>query len=207
MISSFNPLSPHAALKHHFTSLKTDLIFGQLKGFKTKISMKLVYQYVAIFFNFWTTSSYLRPLQVENCDSNSRLVVDEDDYGKFRIERVKTSAMTHRSQVRTKKSMAKKWLGKLFFSFQNRNNLCLNVTTCSTLWIIHGGVTSLLHVQSQPSPGWLCQTLAPKCQSLEQWINSAAIQINPFSSTLFNLNDPPPLKVCISLPRPTNSNG
>ena len=54
-----------------------------------KISMKLVYQYIAIFFNFSTTSSHLHPLQVENCDSNSRLVVDEDDYGKFRIERVK----------------------------------------------------------------------------------------------------------------------
>ena len=26
----FNPLSPHDALKHHFTSLKTDLIFIQL---------------------------------------------------------------------------------------------------------------------------------------------------------------------------------
>ena len=51
--------------------------------------MKLVYQYMAIFFNFYTTSSHLHPLQVENCDSNSRLVVDEDDNGKFRIERVK----------------------------------------------------------------------------------------------------------------------
>ena len=54
-----------------------------------KISMKLVYQYIAIFFNFSTTSNHLHPLQVENCDSNSRLVVDEDDNGKFRIERVK----------------------------------------------------------------------------------------------------------------------
>ena len=27
----FNPLSPHDALKHHFTSLKTDLIFLQLR--------------------------------------------------------------------------------------------------------------------------------------------------------------------------------
>ena len=27
------------------------------------------------------------PLQVENCDSNSRLVVDEDDNGKLRPER------------------------------------------------------------------------------------------------------------------------
>ena len=50
--------------------------------------MKLVYQYVVIFFAFSTTLSHLHPLQVENCDSNSRLVVDEDDYGKFRIERV-----------------------------------------------------------------------------------------------------------------------
>ena len=54
-----------------------------------KISMKLVYQYMVIFFNFQTTSSHLHPLQVENCDSNSRLVVDEDGNGKFRPERVK----------------------------------------------------------------------------------------------------------------------
>ena len=54
-----------------------------------KISMKLVYQYMVIFLNFSPTSSHLRPLQVENCDSNSRLVVDEDDIGKFRPERVK----------------------------------------------------------------------------------------------------------------------
>ena len=49
-----------------------------------KISMKLVYQYMVIFFNFPPTSNNLHPLQVENCDSNSRLVVDEDDNGKFR---------------------------------------------------------------------------------------------------------------------------
>ena len=46
-----NPLSPHDALKHHFLSLKTDLI-PTTKGFRTKIPMKLVYQYVVIFFNF-----------------------------------------------------------------------------------------------------------------------------------------------------------
>ena len=44
---------------------------------------------MVIFFNFSTTSNYLHPLQVENCESNSRLVVDEDDNGKFRLERVK----------------------------------------------------------------------------------------------------------------------
>ena len=52
------------------------------------ISMKLIHQYMAIFFNLSPTSNHLHPLQVENCDSNSRLVVDEDDNGKFRLERV-----------------------------------------------------------------------------------------------------------------------
>ena len=52
--------------------------------------MKLFYQYMAIFFNFSPKSNHLHPLQVENCDSNSQLVVDEDDNGKFRLERAKT---------------------------------------------------------------------------------------------------------------------
>ena len=50
--------------------------------------MKLFYEYIAIFFNLSPTSNHLHSLRVENCGSNSRLVVDEDDYGKFRIERV-----------------------------------------------------------------------------------------------------------------------
>ena len=54
-----------------------------------KMSMKLVYQYMAIFLNFSPTSNHLQPLQVENCGSNSRLVVDEDDNGKLRPERVR----------------------------------------------------------------------------------------------------------------------
>ena len=41
------------------------------------------------YFYVPPTSSHLHPLQVENCGSNSRLVVDEDDNGKFRLERVK----------------------------------------------------------------------------------------------------------------------
>ena len=49
------------------------------------IPMKLSYQYMAIFFTFSPKSNHLHPLQVENCDSNSRLVVDEDDTDKFRI--------------------------------------------------------------------------------------------------------------------------
>ena len=50
--------------------------------------MKLVYQYMVIFFTFSPTSNHLHPLQVKNCGSNSRLVVDEDDNGIFRFERV-----------------------------------------------------------------------------------------------------------------------
>ena len=45
---------------------------------------------MAIFLHFSPTSSPLYSLQVENCDSNSRLVVDEDDNGKLRLERVKS---------------------------------------------------------------------------------------------------------------------
>ena len=51
--------------------------------------MKLVYQYCAIFLNFPPTSNHFYPLQVVNCGSNLRLVVDEDDNGKFRLKRVK----------------------------------------------------------------------------------------------------------------------
>ena len=51
--------------------------------------MKLVYQCMAIFCNFSPTLSDFHPLHVENCDSNSWLVVDEDDNGEFRLERVK----------------------------------------------------------------------------------------------------------------------
>ena len=50
--------------------------------------MKLFYKYMGFFFNFSPTSNHLHSLQVENCDSNSRLVVDEDANGKFRLERV-----------------------------------------------------------------------------------------------------------------------
>ena len=41
------------------------------------------------FFHLSLNSSHVYPLQVENCDSNSRLVADEYDNGKFRLEKVK----------------------------------------------------------------------------------------------------------------------
>ena len=66
-----------------------------------KISMELVCQYMANFFNLPPTSSHLHPLQVENCDSNSRLVVDEDDNGKFRLERVNKLALVRLHTLRS----------------------------------------------------------------------------------------------------------
>ena len=60
-----------------------------------KISTKLVYQYMVIFFNFSLTSNHFHSLQVENCDINSRLVVDEDDNGKLRLERVNMIDIIH----------------------------------------------------------------------------------------------------------------
>ena len=53
------------------------------------ICMKLVYQYMAIFFNFYPIPSHLNQLQVENRDSNSRLVVDEDDNVKSGLKGLK----------------------------------------------------------------------------------------------------------------------
>ena len=55
--------------------------------------MKMFYEYMVIFFNLSPTSSHLYPLQVENCDSNSRLVVDEDENFKFRFESVTFACM------------------------------------------------------------------------------------------------------------------
>ena len=52
-----------------------------------------------IFFHLSPTLSHLYPLQVENCDSNSRLLVDEDDNGKLRLERVKESMLSSECEV------------------------------------------------------------------------------------------------------------
>ena len=57
-------------------------------GLRMNIFMKLFINN-NIFFHLSPTPNHLHPLQVENCDSNSQLVVDEGDNGKFRLERVK----------------------------------------------------------------------------------------------------------------------
>ena len=57
--------------------------------------VKLYLVYIVVFNprdeSFCKTRCHLHPLLVEICDSNSRLVVDEDDNGKFRLETVNRS--------------------------------------------------------------------------------------------------------------------
>ena len=84
----FNPFNPHDALKHHFASLKNDLNSKKL-GILEQFFLWCWSIITLVFFHLSPTSSHLHSLQVENCDSNSRLVVDEDNYGKFMLERVK----------------------------------------------------------------------------------------------------------------------
>ena len=82
------PFEPSRCIKASFYIPENRYNFSTTKGFTMNIAMKLFYQYMAIFLTFSPTSNHLHPLQVENCDSNLRLVVNEDDYGKFRSERV-----------------------------------------------------------------------------------------------------------------------
>ena len=81
--------------------------------------MKLFF-YNAIFFYMPPTSTHLHPPQVDNCDSNSRLVVDGDATGKSRLERVNPSRTNHiHSRVHD-----------LYFTFKYNNlkrKLTLNV--------------------------------------------------------------------------------
>ena len=77
---------------------KTQLQVGEILNDVTqRFRVNLIYSlyelyYILIktfFFHLPTTSTHLHTLQVENCDSNSRFVVDEDDNGKFRLEMIK----------------------------------------------------------------------------------------------------------------------
>ena len=69
-IYSIQPFKPSRCIKASFYFSENRLNFPTTKASRMKISMKLAYQYMAIFFNFSTTSNHLHLLQVENCDSN-----------------------------------------------------------------------------------------------------------------------------------------
>ena len=98
-IKQVNPLSPYDSLKHNFSSLRT-YFFSYNQGFYNDDSIKLVWQYMAILFIFSPLLNHLHPLQDENCDSNSRLVVDEDDNGKLRLQRVKSDNLVVIGRIR-----------------------------------------------------------------------------------------------------------
>ena len=96
IVSAFNPLSPHDASSFYIPEKR--LNFLTTRGVRKKNSMKLFYQYMymTILANLSTSSRHLHPLQVENCDSDARLVVDEDANDKFRPERVKPNIETEK---------------------------------------------------------------------------------------------------------------
>ena len=85
--NKINPLSPHDALKHHFTSLITDLIFLQLRVLERKFPWDW-------FTNTWQFSSIFHPHQIIFIHYKSR-IADEDDYGKLRLERVKINILNN----------------------------------------------------------------------------------------------------------------
>ena len=92
-IIDFNPLTlfkPSRCIKASFNIPENRPNFHTTKEFQNKnfYEIGLVDHHMVIFFTFSPTSNHLHPLQVKNCDSNLRLVVDEDDNGKFRLERV-----------------------------------------------------------------------------------------------------------------------
>ena len=71
---------------HRFAYMKNDSIYWNLGVLEWQFLWNC---YNTYFFYFSPVWSHLHSLHVDNCDSKSRLVVDENDNGKFRLERVK----------------------------------------------------------------------------------------------------------------------
>ena len=74
-LRSLNPLNPDYASKHHLSSLKNDLIPYTPRVLNEHFNGTVLLIKI-FFFHFPPTSSHFYSLQVENCDSNSRLVVN-----------------------------------------------------------------------------------------------------------------------------------
>ena len=101
---------PSRCIKASFYIIENIFDFLTTEGFRRQISIKLFYEYMVIFFNLSPTSSHLHPLRFENCGSNSRLVVDEGDNGKFRTERF--------NPYNAELFLFKPWRLKGFFQFE-----------------------------------------------------------------------------------------
>ena len=59
---SLKPFKPSRCIKASFYIIENRLYFLTTKGFRRQISMKLFYEYMAIYFNLSPTSSHLYPL-------------------------------------------------------------------------------------------------------------------------------------------------
>ena len=103
------PLSPHDALMHHFTSLKTDVIFLQPKVLEWKFLWKWL-------TNTWWFSSIAHPLQITSSTTSRELRQQFTACSgwrwqcKVRIERVKAGM--------TKVKWLAEHLSKWFYAFQ-----------------------------------------------------------------------------------------
>ena len=76
--SGLKGLNPHDSSKHYIGSLKSDFI-SSTQQFQNENFLGNVLFLTISFFHLIPTSSHLHPLQVEKCDSNSRLVADQDE--------------------------------------------------------------------------------------------------------------------------------
>ena len=84
---NINHLNHNDASRHHFASLKYDLIYKNLGVIERKFSWNCLNNNI-IIFSIATEFNHFHSLQAANCENNSRLA-DEDDSCKFRLERVK----------------------------------------------------------------------------------------------------------------------
>ena len=132
-------LNSYDALKHHFTSLKNDLISGNLVVLERKFSWNCS-ENNSIFFLFFTFSSTTS----RELDSNSRLVVDENDNGKFRLQRVKVMLKTSNNWICCLWLLVVYMTAALyfyitvifytFFKYMNICMLCLSVSSRKLWW-------------------------------------------------------------------------
>ena len=132
----------------HFTKWQIHPFISKwtIRGFRRKISMKLFYQLMAILVNFALTSSHLHPLEVKNCGSNSRLVVDKDGWRwqcRVRLERVispHAALRQHFTSLKTDlvslqiKGFRRKISMKLFYQLQANIVIARIVTTSMKLF-------------------------------------------------------------------------
>ena len=89
----FNPLNPHDASKHNFVSLKNDLISAP-NCFKNTI-FHATLLIITRSFSFPTHFKSSSSTTSRELRQQFRLVVDEDDNGKFRLERVNPLPANH----------------------------------------------------------------------------------------------------------------